>query len=97
MWIAANTCQLLAQVQTVFEILKVNTKLCFAFHLQIDVQINCGNEDVEEYLCCNINYQQDDWTLYLLLVEFEYDKIVYALTQQTSFISTMYIVQNLIY
>lgn len=33
----------------------------------------------------NINYEQDDWTLYLSLVEFVYNNIIHASTHQTPF------------
>jgi len=33
----------------------------------------------------NINYLQDDWTLHLPVIEFEYNNVIYLLTEQTLF------------
>jgi len=71
--------------RSLFEILKVQIKLSSAFHPQTDGQTERVNQVLEQYLRCNINYQQDDWTLHLPLAEFAYNNTVHASTQQTPF------------
>ena len=47
-----------------------------AYHPQTDGQTEQINQEVEQYLWLFVNYQQDDWTEWLPLVEFSYnDKI----------------------
>lgn len=38
------------------------------------------NKTLEQYLKCTINYVEDDWTFYLLLIEITYNNIIYAST-----------------
>src|SRR4051794_19521962 len=71
--------------RSLFEILKVDIKLSSAFHPQTDGQTERVNQVLEQYLRCTINYQQDDWTLYLPLAEFAYNNSIHASTQQTPF------------
>jgi len=59
--------------RSLFEILKVDMKLSYAFHSQTKSQTDSVNQVLKEYLCCNINYLENDWTLYLPLAEFSYD------------------------
>ena len=42
---------------------------------------------MEQYLRCIINYQQDDWTDLLFLVEFAYNNTLHSSTKQTPFFS----------
>ena len=46
--------------QSLFKILQVEIKLSLAFHLQTDGQTERVNQVLEQYLCCTINYQQDN-------------------------------------
>lgn len=73
--------------RSLFEILKVDMKLSLAFYPQTDDQMEQVNQVLEQYLCCIINYQQDDWTEYLTLVEFVHNNTLHASTQQTPFFS----------
>ena len=73
--------------KSLFEILKVDIRLSSAFHPQTDGQTERVNQILEQYLRCTINYQQDDWTSYLLLAEFAYNNTTHASTQQTPFYS----------
>ena len=50
------------------------------FHPQTDGQTERVNQVLEQYLQCSINYQQDDWTEYLPLVEFAYNNTLHAST-----------------
>jgi hypothetical protein len=73
--------------RSLFEILKVDIKLSSAFHPQTDGQTERVNQVLEQYLRCSINYQQDDWTVYLSLAEFAYNNTLHASTQKTPFFS----------
>ena len=73
--------------RSLFEILKVDTKLSSALHPQTDGQTERVNEVLEQYLRCSINYQQEDMTAYLPLAEFACNNTLYASTQQTPFFS----------
>ena len=73
--------------RSLFDILKVEIKLCLAFHPQTDGQTERVNQVLKQYLRCNINYQQDNWTEYLPLAEFAYNNTLHASTQKTSFFS----------
>lgn len=53
--------------RSVFEILKVDIKLSSTFYCQTNGQTEQVNQVLEQYLQCNINYQQDDWIAYLSL------------------------------
>jgi hypothetical protein len=44
------------------------------------------NQNLEQYLRCIVNYQQDDWIDLLPLVEFVYNNILHS-TKQTPFFS----------
>ena len=68
-----------------FDILKVEIKLSFAFHPQIDGQTERVNQILEQYLRCTINYQQDDWRSYLPLAEFAYNNPIHTSIQQIPF------------
>ena len=45
------------------------------------------NQILEQYLCCTINYQQDNWTDLLHLAEFAYNNTLHSSTRQTPFFS----------
>ena len=73
--------------QSLFMILQVEIKLSLAFHPQIDGQTEQVNQILEQYLGCTINYQQDNSTSLLTLVEFAYNNNTHASTQETPFYS----------
>jgi len=52
------------------KMLKINIKLFTAYHLKIDDQIERFNAVMKHYLWVYVNYMQDDWTKWLLEVEF---------------------------
>ena len=54
--------------------LHVKINLSIAFHLQNDGQTKWLNQIVEQYLCCIINYHQDDWIELLSFAKFTYNK-----------------------
>jgi len=43
------------------------------YHPEGDGQTKCTNQTLEQYLCVYCNYQQDNWSKLLSLVEFAYN------------------------
>jgi hypothetical protein len=68
-----------------FGLLGTKINLSSAFHPQSDGQTEQVNQVLEQYLCCSVNYQQDDWTDLLPLAEFAYNNTIHASTKQTPF------------
>ena len=52
--------------------------MSITFHPQIDDQIERMNQIIEQYLRIYCNYQQDDWSNLLSLVEFSYNNTQHA-------------------
>jgi transposase InsO family protein len=63
-----------------FELLRVDIRLSSAFHPETDGQTERTNQTLEQYLCCTVNYQQDDWLDLLFQVEFAYNNTTHAST-----------------
>jgi len=53
--------------------LKTMRQLSTAYHSQTDKQIERINQEVETFLQHYINYQQNDWTEWLVATEFSYN------------------------
>jgi len=45
------------------------------YHPEGDGQTECMNQTLEQYLCVYCNYQQDNWSKLLPLVEFAYNNV----------------------
>ena len=56
--------------KSVCQCLHVTRKLSTAFHPQTDGQTERINAIMEQYLRAYVNYQQDDWSLWLPMAEF---------------------------
>ena len=56
-----------------------------AFHSQTDEQTECINQTLKCYLCCYINYQQNDWVKLLPSTEYVYNNSIQASTEKTLF------------
>jgi len=50
------------------------------YHSEGDGQTEYMNQTLEQYLCVYCNYQQDNWSELLSLVEFAYNNILSATT-----------------
>jgi hypothetical protein len=70
-----------------FQLLNVKINLSTVYHPQTNGQIKRVNQIFKQYLHCTINYQQDDWTDLLPLVEFAYNNTLHSSTKQTPFFS----------
>ena len=55
------------------------------YHPQTNSQIEQINQEVEVFLRHYMNYQQDNWTEWLSVVEFQYNNKKYMTTEHTSF------------
>ena len=64
---------------------RVKRNLSTAFHPQTDGQTERMNQNLECYLRCYVNYQQDNWAELLPSAEFAYNQSVHAATGQTPF------------
>ena len=54
-----------------------------AHHSQTDDQTECQNQMLEHYLCCYINYNQDDWTQWIFFTQFVYNNIKHSVIRLT--------------
>jgi transposase InsO family protein len=66
-----------------FQLLNVKINLSTTYHLQTDGQTERVNQILEQYLCCTINYLQDDWMHFLFLAKFFYNNTLHSSTKQT--------------
>ena len=66
-------------------LLNISCKLYSSYHPQIDGHIECTNETLEQYLCCFITYQQDDWTTILHFAKFEYNNSMHSTSKVMPF------------
>ncbi|PSS36997.1 hypothetical protein PHLCEN_2v1139 [Hermanssonia centrifuga] len=56
------------------------------YHPQTDGQTERVNQALEQYLCCYINYQKDDWSRLLSSAEFAYNNAAHEGTKETPFL-----------
>ena len=66
--------------------LGIKKMLSIAYYPQLDGQTERINQEIGTFLWHYVNYQQDDWTEWIAVVEFHYSDKKYAATGQTSFI-----------
>ena len=67
------------------EILRIKVAASMAYHLQMDDQTECVNQEVEQFLHLFVNQRQDDWYDWLSIAKFAYNDRVHALTQTSPF------------
>ena len=67
--------------------LGIETKLLTAFHLQIDGQTECANQELEQYLRMFVDYRQEQWPDWLGTAEFTYNNKVNSSTKVSSFMA----------
>ncbi len=68
------------------KMLKIDIKLFTAYHFKIDDQIKRFNAVMKHYLQVYINYMQDDWTKWLLEVEFAINNTSLSITLASFFL-----------
>jgi len=63
--------------------LGIERRLSTVFHPQTDGETEMTNAILEQYLRAYINYQQDDWCIYLQLAEFAYNNGYHETSKNT--------------
>ncbi len=58
--------------------LKINVKLSIAFHSETDEQSEIANQKMKRYLRNYCNYQQNDWSKWLSMIEFAFKAATFA-------------------
>ena len=67
--------------------LGIRTKLSTAFHPQTDGQMECMNQELEQYLTFFVENRQKDWLEWLALVEFTVNNKVHTATKVSPFMA----------
>jgi len=67
--------------------LGIKTKLSTAFHPQTDRQMECMNQESEQYLQFFVNHRQKDWPEWLALAEFAINNKAYSTTKVSLFMA----------
>ena len=67
------------------KVLGTKRQLSTAYHLQTDGQTERINQEIGTFLRHYMNYQQDDWTNWLVTVEFQYNDKKHAAIGKTPF------------
>ena len=71
------------------EILRIKVAASTAYHLQMNGQTECINQEVEQFLYLFVNQRQDNWYDWLSIAKFAYNDRVHALTQTSPFMLDM--------
>jgi len=69
-----------------YHLLRIKLASSTAWHPQTDGQMECVNQELDQYLWLFVNKQQDDWYDLLLMVEFQHNNHVHSTTQQPPFL-----------
>jgi hypothetical protein len=64
--------------KTVCKTLKIDVKLSIAFHSETDDQSEIANQNMKRYLRSYCNYQQDDWSKWLSIIEFASNVVIFV-------------------
>ena len=68
-------------------ILSIKTKLLTAFYSQTNGQMECINQELEQYLWFFVDYRQKDWPEWLASVEFAINNKVHSITKISPFMA----------
>jgi len=68
-------------------ILGIKTKLSMAFHPQMDGQMECMNQELEQYLGFFVEHRQKDWPEWLASVEFAVNNKTHTATKMSPFMA----------
>ena len=60
--------------------------LSMVYHPQTNRQTKRINQEIGTFLRHYVNYQQDDWTEWIVAVEFQYNNKKYMAAEQTLFV-----------
>ena len=67
------------------KMLGIETKLSMAYHPETDRQIERTNQELEQYLRMYVNHRQNNWSEWLVTVEFAFNNKVYTATKMLPF------------
>jgi hypothetical protein len=67
--------------------LKINVKLFTTFHSKTDDQSEIANQKMKRYLRNYCNYQQDDWSKWLSMIEFVSNAVISAFVELSAFMT----------
>jgi hypothetical protein len=73
--------------KTVCSMLKINVKLFIAFHSKTDDQSEIVNQEMKRYLRNYCNYQQNDWSKWLWMIEFVFNAVISTFTELSIFMT----------
>ena len=65
--------------------LNIKMKLFTNYHLQIDDQTERANQNVKWYLWSYCSYMQDDWFIWLFMIEFVNNNVILLSIEQSMF------------
>jgi hypothetical protein len=71
--------------KTICKMLKIDVKLSIAFHSETNDQSEIANQEMKRYLRSYCNYQQDDWSEWLSMIEFAFNAAISAFTELFAF------------
>ena len=78
--------QFISFVWQVFcRILDIKCKFFIVFHLEIDDQIERINQNIERQLRQYCNYMQNDWDIWIFMIEFVDNNVVSSIIELSSF------------
>jgi len=69
-----------------YRLLGIQMSSSTAWHLQTDGQMECVNQELDQFLRLFVNEQQNDWYDLLPIVEFQHNNHVHSTTQQPPFL-----------
>jgi hypothetical protein len=69
--------------------LRIKIRLNIVFHFQTDEQTERQNQTLKQYLRIYVNYQQNNWTRLLFVIEYVYNKSWHNVIKMSSF-TTLY-------
>jgi hypothetical protein len=73
--------------KTICRLLHISRKLFTAFHSETDEQSEIVNQEIKRYLRSYCNYQQDDWSKWLLMIEFAFNVATSTFTKLFAFMT----------
>jgi predicted metal-dependent hydrolase len=73
--------------KTICRMLKIDVKLFIAFHSETDDQSEIANQKMKRYLRNYCNYQQDDWSKWLSMIEFVFNAVISTFTELSVFMT----------
>jgi len=69
-----------------YRLLGIRLSSSTAWHPQTDRQMECINQELNQFLCLFVNERQNDWYDLLPIAEFQYNNHVHSATQQPPFL-----------